>query len=502
MASLRLSQSLKILLSTALVLHPCAASGAEPVANSFQCQSAKIQGSDLAQFPNLRFCRDVEAPRAKQIVIEPDQYLKQSLLKSQQLQSQRDLVDSATYNIKAANGAWWPNVSMSNSSLLFVNNSGNNNPVTTGCVNSVSTAGKAFNPFNGSSGGTSCSASGDYTQLYPVITITWNFINPSRYPQIAGAKKSKKLAESQLRQTNQQLQLSLLKNYGSYLLSGFQLGELLGLVELQQKILTSTKSLVGSTTLPRFARNQEARSLLAYQARIETVLASQKQAYAALQSALDTSLQERVSFVPDINALLLKSWNYDEQSTLNMAMEQSEVLKQLALQSGIATDNANQLRGSILPTIGFLGYVTYQGTSTSNTYSGLLSNYAGLSVSWNLFDGYSTKNQAIASDRQASSYNAQLADATAKLRLQVTSKLTSLSSLRRLILLYLNDIQQTDLIAADHKARQRYGFSTSFDVMQAEQDSRESRLQLLGTIANYVVTYAELSSLCGLDPSQ
>ena len=502
MASSRLSPSLTVLLSTALVVHPCAASGAGPVANSFQCQSAKIQGSDLAQFPNLRFCRDVEAPRAKQIIIEPDQYVKQSLLNSQQLKSQRDLVDSATYNIKATNGSWWPNVSMSNSSLLFVNNRGNNNPVTTNCVNSVSTAGKAFNPFNGSSGGTSCSASGDYTQLYPVITITWNFINPSRYPQIAGAKKSKKLAESQLRQTNQQLQLSLLKNYGSYLLSGFQLGELLGLVELQQKILTSTNSLVGSTTLPRFARNQEARSLLAYQARIETVLASQKEAYTALQSALDTSLQERVSFVPDINALLLKSWNYDEQSTLNMAMEQSEVLKQLALQSGIATDNANQLRGSILPTIGFLGYVTYQGTSTSNTYSGLLSNYAGLSVSWNLFDGYSTKNQAIASDRQASSYNAQLADATAKLRIQVSTKLTSLSSLRRLILLYLNDIQQTDLIAADHKARQRYGFSTSFDVMQAEQDSRESRLQLLGTIANYVVTYAELSSLCGLDPSQ
>lgn len=465
---------------------------------SLQCQKATLNVANMAKLPQLTFCRvptqgDGNDPRP----ISAQQLLTTAVQNSSYLKSQNDLVDSALYSLKSANGNWWPNVSMTNSSYLFVNNTGNNNPVTTGCSNNPSTSGSAFNPFNGSG---SCSASSSYGQAYPVITITWNFINPSRYPQIAGAQKSIKLAQSQANQSSQQLQMAVLKSYGTYLLSGYQLGELNRLIQLEQTQLSTTNLLVQQRGLPRYARSQEARNLLSYQARLQQAMASQQQAYLELSSAMQKASSEAPSILPDLNALVLRDWGYDEQQSINMALEHSEQLKQLVLQKGIATDSANQTRGQILPTIGVLGYVTYQGTDAAGTHSGLLSNYVGLSVSWNLFDGYSTKNQAISSDRQASSYAAQHDAAKSQLKLLIKSKLLNLSSLKNQINLYLNDIRHTELIASDLRARQRFGINGQADVLQAEQAMHESRLQLITTIASYVVTYTELANLCGVAP--
>ena len=466
-------------------------------APSLQCQKATLNVGNMAKLPQLTFCRvPTQGDDNKQIPVTAQQLLTTAVQNSSYLRSQNNLVDSALYSLKSANGNWWPNVSMTNSSYLFVNNSGNNNPVTTGCSNNPSTTGSAFNPFNGSS----CSASSSYGQAYPVITITWNFINPSRYPQIAGAQKSIKLAQSQANQSTQQLQMAVLKSYGSYLLSGYQLGELNRLIQLEQTQLSTTNLLVQQRGLPRYARSQEARNLLSYQARLQQAMASQQQAYLELSSGMQKASSEGSAILPDLNSLVVRDWAYDEQQSINMALVHSEQLKQLMLQKGIATDAANQTRGQILPTIGVLGYVTYQGTDAAGTHSGLLSNYVGLSVSWNLFDGYSTKNQAISSDRQASSYAAQHDSAKSQLQLQIKSKLLNLSSLKNQINLYLNDIRHTELIASDLRARQRFGINGQSDVLKAEQDMHESRLQLITTLASYVVTYTELANMCGVDP--
>ena len=465
---------------------------------ALNCQPAKLNVGNLAAIPSLEFCRTVSLVGDNAQPITAQKLLDLSVQNSAYLKSQNDLVDSAVYSLKSANGNWWPNVSMSNSSYLFVNTIGNNNSVTSGCTNSPSTAGKSFNPFNGSS--SSCSAASTYGQAYPVITITWNFINPSRYPQIAGAQKAIKLAQSQANQSTQQLQMAVLKSYGSYLLSGYQLCELRRLIAIEQSLLGTTKLLVQQRGLARYALSQEVRNLLSYQARIQEAMVSQQQAYLELSTAMQKSTAEDSSILPDLNSLVLREWGYPEGESVQMALERSEQLKQLVLQKGIATDSANQTRGQILPTIGVLGYVTYQGTDASGAHSGILSNYAGLSLSWNLFDGYTTKNQAIASDRQATSYAAQLEDAKIQLRMQVKSKLLNLSSLKKQIGIYLNDIKHTELIASDLRIRQRFGIAAETAVLQADQARHESRLQLISTIGSYVVAYTELANLCGVNP--
>ena len=484
-----------------IVVLGCATSARAQVADpALQCQPAKLTAPSLASLPNMLFCREQEQQNTLDTPkpLTAQQFIDLSLQGSAAVRSQVNLVESANYTLTSAKGAWWPNVSMSNSSLLFVTNTGNNNPNVTGCINSPATAGRAFNPFNGSSG--NCSASSQYTQAYPVITITWNFINPSRYPQIAGAQKGVALAKSQLKQANQQLQLALLKSYGTYLLAGYQIGELSSLISLERQILNATSRLVQNRAIPRFVRNQQGRDLLSYQARMVNAMALQKQAYGELSSALSNSSLAGQPLTPDLNSLVLRQWAHDQEKTVAMALANSENLKQLGLQSGIATDNANQLRGTILPTIGVLGYVTYQGTDSTGVVSNLLSNYIGLSVSWNLFDGYTTKNQAIASDRQAFSYNNQKVEAERQLRLLVNNKLINLASLNQQINIYLGDISHAQSIASDFQQRQKYGLSTELEVLQAQQDNHESKLQLISAITNYVINYTELSSLCGLNP--
>jgi outer membrane protein TolC len=483
---------LAIVLATAA--WPNGASGATP---TLQCQPASLNVGKSKEIPTFVFCRTDSLVGESAQPITAQKVLDVSVQNSAYLKSQIDLVDSAIYSLKSANGNWWPNVSMSNSSYLFVNTNGNNNPVTTGCNLSPSTAGSSFNPFNGSS---NCSATSSYGQAYPVITITWNFINPSRYPQIAGAMKSVKLAQSQANQSTQQLQMSVLKSYGSYLFSGYQLGELSRLIEIEQRMLATTNLLVQQRGLPRFALSQQTRNLLSYQARIEEAIASQQQAYLELTTAMQKTSADNPSILPDLNSLVLREWAYNMEESIQMAMARSEQLKQLELQKGIATDSANQTRGQILPTIGLLGYVTYQGTDASGVHTGLLSNYAGLQVTWNLFDGYTTKNQAISSDRQATSYAAQLEAAKIQLRMQTKSKLQTLANLKNQIGIYLNDIKHAEIIADDLRRRQRFGITNQADVLQAEQALHESRLQLISSIGNYVVAYTELANLCGVNP--
>ena len=473
-------------------------SKAESLQNNLECRPAKLNTGINIPIPALQFCRETTLFKSASQPITAQQVLDFSLQNSAAIKSQQELVQSAIYSLKSANGNWWPNVSMTNSSYLFVNTSGNNNPIVSGCTNNPSTAGKAFNPFNGST--SSCSAASSYSQAYPVITITWNFLNPSRYPQIAGAMKGVKLAESQARQSTQQLELSLLKSYGTYLLAGYQLGELNRLATIENEILSTTNLLVDQRAIPRHAKNLEGRNLLSYQSRIQTAIGTQNQAYLELSTAMEKASSQSGSIAPDLNSLVIREWQYDEEQTMQMAFKNNENLKQLELQKGIATDSANQTRGAILPTVGFLGYVTYQGTDASGEHSGILSNYAGLQLTWNLFDGYITKNQAISSDRQAASYAAQLEEAKTQLRLQVKGKLLSLRTIKKQIDIALNDINHTEVIAEDLKSRERFGLTTRSQVLQAEQQSHESKLQLISSITSYIVTYTELSNLCGVSP--
>ena len=510
---------------------------AQVQSTSLTCQQISI-GSELpstANLPPLIFCGPTDIASLSQ---EGSQNLDQSSLledvisASPTVQSYKLQLKSSEYSLKSSKGSWWPSVSMSNSSVLFTDIlSAQNYGGTPTTPSSPATAGKGFNPFNGSSlrdgfrGRSSSELTGwtesysNYTQAYPVITIQWNFLDPSRYPQIAAAKHQLELSKSQLLQATQEKRTQILLTYGDFLFAGFQIAEVSRLVDLQRQIVTEANNRVKLKLLPRFQADQEFRTLLSYQTQLQSLRIQQLNANVALQSLLspikDGDSKQLDALTPafsplalhDILAPALKPWPLDDRETVKRSLAHSESLKQLMLQSRIATDNANEQWGGILPTIGFLGYMTYQYTAGSQNYapptqpsgaaSSTLSNYAGLSISWNIFDGYATRNQAKSYEQTAASYKAQYLDAATQLKTQTLENLNQLVGNNELLVLSLKDLTSAEQIAADTKARSTVGLAEQYDVINSEMETHQSRLQLIQALAAYVKSYEQLKGLVG-----
>ena len=492
--------------------------------DSYSCKPAALRSQQWGLLNQFSFCQlssssgsaDVPGRQNSSSPLSLEQVLKLGLDADASIAAQQLAVQSAQYQLQSAKGSRWPSVSMSNSSVLFTDIRGN------GLIgSSPATAGTSINPFNGSGSNSQGSSNSSYTQLYPVVTIQWNLINPVRYPQIAAARKQLELANSQLRQARSDRSLSLTRNYYLYLLNGYQAGELLKLIQIQNQILADTNKRLASGLLPRYIAQQATRDLLSYQSRLESAKLNQLNAETNVLAALNAASRVSSGSAPRSNATSLnqalenlaqaglspnivdvQAWPHSRTETLTLAEQHSKNLKQLQLQAGIAQDNANQQWGSILPTIGFLGYTTYQGTipdQPAGSYSGSLANYAGLSITWNLFDGYATRNQANSYQKSAASYQKQLVDGKTQLSIQIQTLLNQLNANARIIHLSLQAAEAASGIASDLAIRQRVGYTTSIEQLGAAQDVHESRLQLLDALAQYVSAYLQLASFCGLE---
>jgi outer membrane protein TolC len=515
------------------------------VKEPLQCSTVKIISKISSPLPPFTFCSPVSAdPGRATPTVQPLQafsfdktkeLVDQAISKDNLINSQQQMVESAVYGLKSAKGNWWPTISMSNSSLLFTNiDAGQNysgSPVTPA---SPATAGKAFNPFNGSTprdqlAGFSTSpqitpfqrTSSTYTQAYPVITVQWNFLNPGRYPQIAAARKQLELAKSQVAQTILSRKDSFAQNIALYLLSGVKLGELQSMLILQNQIFKDSSRRVKTGLDPRYTRLQQFRNILNVQSQILQVKTAQSNAAIQLQQSLANAMpaqangqaappitvNELISSLP-LDQFPVQDWPYSVEETVSRSLKASSNLQQLQLQAGIAIDNANQQSAADLPTIGILGYSTYQYTWGSQGYqpptqpagalSTSLSNYIGLSVSWNLFNGHIYRNQAISYRRQASSIQSQYADARNQLIVNIRSLHRQLGLLKQQIALGLADYQAAGAISSDMKIRTKYKVNTTADNLQSMADMHQSRLQLISSIAQYLDTYAKLSVAIGV----
>lgn len=449
------------------------------------------------------------------------------------IESYQQQLNSAVYQLQSAKGAWWPNISMSNSSILFTDiQAGQNYAGGPSSSSSPATAGTAINPFNGStprdrlrrpgsSGGLTpwSPTYSNYTQAYPVIQLQWNFLDPTRYPQIAAARKQVELANSTLENAKQQNTAQIKQSLSMYKVAGLELAEIRQLIKLQKQMIKRYEDQVNARMLPRLNINQAFAGLLSYEQQFKASLLQQKNALLQLFSFLlpssdpsaESDVIKQLVFhkVEQDFPFEVKTWPLTEEESIEYAVHFSPALQQLLLQAGINRDNANAQWGGILPTIGVLAYTTYQYTWGSQNYappgqpngaqSASLANYAGLSFSWNIFDGHATRNQALAYEQSAASQLSSYEDQKIKLITQVKSLLNQIKANKQYIELALSNLTNAKIMASDMEARHRGDLQTFGDVLNAQQTVSQSRLQLIQAIASYQRAYQELASLCNLD---
>lgn len=537
-------QTLLLLLQTGVVRAEAPVSFDLEDKEPLQCNTVRIGSRISTPLPPFTFCipmAEGEAAAATSSApISPfsfdtaKQVIERAISQDHLVISQQQLVESAAYALKSARGNWWPTVSMSNSSLLFTDIRASQNysgsPFT---PSSPATAGKAFNPFNGSSNIPNSLArsaprltpvqqsSSNYTQAYPVVTLQWNLINPGRYPQIAAARKQLELARSQEAQTILNRKDSLAQSIALYLLSGIKLGELRQLLTLQNQLFNDTSRRVSVGLDPRLNKAQQYRNLLNVQTQIVQAKTNQSNAAIQLEQSLaaslpalakgdgtpETSINDLLASLP-LDQFPVQDWPYSLEDTISRSLKASPNLAQLELQAGIAIDNANEQYAADLPIIGLLGYSTYQytwgsqayqpPTQPSGAFSRSLSNYFGLSITWNIFNGHIYRNQALSYQRQAKSIRSQYADARKQTIVTVRSLYRQLALLKQQISLSLADWQAASSIASDMQLRSQYKLNTTADMLQASIDVHQSRLQLIASIAQYLDVYAKLSVSTGV----
>ena len=154
-----------------------------------------------------------------------------------------------------------------------------------------------------------------------------------------------------------------------------------------------------------------------------------------------------------------------------------------------------------------MGYVTYQYTAGSQNYSppaqpsgaasSTLTNYAGLSISWNLFDGHATRNQAKSYEQTAASYKSQYLDSATQLKVKTLQNLNQLRGSDQLISISLQDLTSAQQITLDTMARSAVGLSDQYDLINSQIQAHQSRLQLIQSIASYVKAFTQLETLVG-----
>ena len=506
------------------------------IPESFNCSSDRLEVKLVNKEITLDYCvRSSSADEGSKESTGVFPNLASILDQSPAVLSSLYQLDAAKFQLKSAQGAWWPSISMSNSSILFTDiQAGQNYGGSPNSPSSPGSSGTAFNPFNGSTSrdGIKARLNGNggglvpwsqsysrYTQAYPVIQLQWNFLNPTRYPQIAAAKKQLKQAEVALEQAKRTNRQQLQQAYGMARYAGFNIAEILKIINVQKEILSEIEAQVEARVIPRMSINQAYSDLLSYQNQLQLNLLKQENALAQIKSLLwsrtnqsawhPIAKQYLLTALSKDFPLVIQQWPETNAETYRLAVHYSTQLAQTKLQAGINRDNANAQWGGILPTVGILAYSTYQYTWGSQNYvppdqpngaqSGSFANYAGLSFSWNIFDGYATRNQAIAYEKMAASSEMEYVQQKSQLDAQVASLMNQLNINKRSITLALENLVNSDRIKNDVEARKEAGLNTFVDFYNAEIAYLKARLLMIEAVAVYDQAYQQLASLCNLN---
>ena len=421
-----------------------------------------------------------------------------SILNSPKYYSSLNDVDAQAWLVRQAFSSWYPNLSVSSGSLLQSNSvyTSNYSSSSSGSSN-PSASGTAFQPttdLSGDSSSTSSASSSSvkdpskgiqkpsttfssYTQAYPVLTLTWSFLDPTRADKINAAKSLLTSKQSDVQSTVRDVSYNAAELYGNiisqeYAISGYLLQALSA-----QKLLQIYETQFDAGLLPRNQVLTQKSEL--EQIRFDLLLAtSQRQNYVQqLLPLIGLDYSYSQLFLPQLLAFPAK-WPLSEESTFRL-IEKYPSLSSLASQASQMSSLAASSRKSYLPALSVLAYMTYVGTFGSSSsfppstpqgaWSNQLSTYAGLNLTWQLFDGFSQFQQADNYEAQSRSLLDQRAD---QLQSYISQSFGNIALLNHSFdtFVALESSYKAGVEALSSELRRSHsGFSDPVTVIEAEQ---------------------------------
>ena len=406
-------------------------------------------------------------------------------------------VESQQWLVRQTFSSWYPNISVSSGSLLQANSvytsnydstsSGSSNPSVSGTAFQPSTdlSGDSASTASGSSSSTSSSSGltdptttfSSYLQGYPVLTLTWTFLDPTRADKINAAKFSLTSSQQSVESDARDIAYSTASLYGSILAQEYAISGYLLQAISAQKLLSIYENQfeAGLVSLNQiFSQKSELEQI-----KFNLILAaSQRESY--VQQLLPLIGLDRAYsqlYFPQL-IQFPSGWPLSEDATLRL-IERYPSLRSLEAQASQMSSLAKSAKKSYLPTLSILAYMTYVGTVGSSSsfppkqpqgaWSSQFSTYAGLNFTWQLFDGFSQFQQADSYQAQSRSLAHQYDDEFQELTSQAMGSIALLNQSTAGFDALNSSYDASVNALVSQIRRSQSGFSDPVGSLQAEQ---------------------------------
>ena len=426
-------------------------------------------------------------------------------------------IKSEVATVRGKFSSWYPQLSISSGSLLYTNIINTQNYGSASDSSNPSASGTAFQPADPVST-TSSTSSGSseivapftqyasYTQAYPILTVDWKFFDPSRADKINAAKSKLDASKLEYLARSRTVASQIIQLSGELIALEHHISGLLIEFVAAQKIekLYIDNVDLGNTSLDVLSAQQSVVALLKYQ--IISLLTKHQQKLAQLNILTNQNLSNL--FITDYFQDGF-SWPYSEKKTFQLITQSPSIEQDLALSQNYKDLAASKLKDN-LPKLSMLGYISYVGTIGSTNYgppeppsgawSSQLSNYIGVNLTWNIFDGFSNYNAASAYKasaeamdfkRQQDILNAQKTAADS-LRL-----LSNAKSMKAALSLGLDTAKESLNVTLQ---RIQIGYEDPTNSYASQQQISQALIQYSKLYLSAVQAFSHLFVLTGVDP--
>ncbi len=192
----------------------------------------------------------------------------------------------------------------------------------------------------------------------------------------------------------------------------------------------------------------------------------------------------------------------NSEEVLIEAQENSNNIKSLEQQVKAGQYSVAASKGGFFPSIRFTGSYYRYNSEFSKVYNNIDKNYSiyyGISVNYNLFDGFRRKSRIESENLQLSIAEENLASAKKELIFRINSEIRRHNMLVEIYKLQTAGINEAEKAVKLANEQYRNGHGTLLDVITAEKNFISKKYQHIKTLFDAVLSEAEIFALTGGD---
>ncbi len=190
-------------------------------------------------------------------------------------------------------------------------------------------------------------------------------------------------------------------------------------------------------------------------------------------------------------------------TALAQARERRSELSALRTEINLNKERVTIAKSGYKPSLNiFAGYGAHNSELVDDFYRDVAGPLAGVSLSWDIFDGMSTRGKVMEARAREAKAGINFDDTLRRVEQEVRTAYSSFIEAREVLASQLKVVEQADEAIRLADARYDAGTGTQLDVLDAQTSLTEARTTQVDAARDYLVARARLERAMGTDVSQ